>query len=288
MTASPPLNSDSGLTYRMGKDQLPGMSLDPETGLFSWLPSDDDAGRHAVTVELYNARTDEVVATGSITLLVRPMSLTLSLSAFPEQKAKAGDSFELKLSDRPMPLIGRVLRLRIMEGAPTEFRSIREPQHYAGKCRKTRKGAIEIRLKVEPILPDMEFAPGSRTDTTIVVNVETSAPVSLVPTDAEIAAADIELRELFKREIAKAKSATDRAELARQLLDRAEAQAAGAADFALLNLAAEFAERGKSTDVALDINQCRAERYQTDELLKATELLTEFRASSVTSGNRMR
>ncbi len=286
MAASPSLDTDSGLMYRMGKDQLPGMSLDPETGLFSWLPSDDDAGRHAVTVELYNARTDEVVATGSITLLVRPTSLTLSLSVFPEQKAKAGDSFELKLSDRPMPLIGRVLRLRIMEGAPIGVQIDPRSTTLRWQVPKDAKGRYEIRLKVEPILPDMEFAPGSKTDTTIVVNVESSAPVSRVPTDAEIAAADIELRELFKREMAQAKSATDRAELARQLLDRAEAQAAGAADFALLNLAAEFAERGKSTDVALDINQCRAERYQTDELLKARELLTEFRAGSVTSGQQ--
>ena len=286
MAASPPLEEGSGLTYRLSKDQLPGMSVHPETGLFEWLPSDDDAGRHAVTVELYESGTDQVLATGSITLIVLPKSLTFSLPAFTEQKARAGESFELKLSDRPMPLIGRVLRLRIMEGAPAGIQIDQRSTTLRWQVPKDAKGRYEIQLKVEPLLPDMEFAPGAKTDTTIVINVESAAPVTLVPSDAEVAAADTELRELFKREITQAKSANDRAELARQLLDRAESQTASAADFTLLNLAAEFAERGKSTDVALDINQRRAERYQTDELSKARELLSEFRVSSANSGQQ--
>ena len=286
MNASPPLDEGSGLTYRLGKDQLPGMSVHPETGLFEWLPSDDDAGRHTVTVELCESGTDKVLTTGSITLIVLPMSITFSLPAFAEQNVKAGAAFELKLSDRPMPFLGRVLRLRIMEGAPAGIQIDPRSSTLRWQVPKDATGRYEIRLKVEPWLPEMQFAPDSKTDTTIVVNVESAAPVTLIPTDAEITAADLELRELFKREIAQAKSVSDRAELARQLLDRAESQTPGAADFALLNLAAEFAERGKSTDVALDISQRRAERYQTDELSIARELLTEFRVSSATSGQQ--
>jgi len=283
MTAAPPLVKGTSLTYRLGEDQRPGMSVHPETGQFKWLPSDDDAGRHSVTVELCDSGTDKVLATGSITLIVLPMSLTFSLPAFAEQKVRAGEAFELKLSDRPMPFIGRVLQLQIMEGAPEGIQIDSQSSTLRWQVPNDAKGRYEIRLKVEPLLPELEFAPGSKTDTTIVVNVESSAPVTLIPTDAEITAADIELRELFKREIAQAKSSSDRAELARQLLDRAEGQMAGAADFALLNLAAEFAELGKSTDVALDINQRRAERYQTNELAMASQLLSQFRASSATS-----
>ena len=282
INSSPPLDKTSGLKYRLGKDQLTGMSVHPKTGLFEWLPSDGDAGRHVVTVELCESGTDKVLASGSITLIVLPMSLTFSLPAVAEQKIQAGKTFELKLSDRPMPFVGRVLKLRIMEGAPEGVRIDPRSSILSWQVPNDAKGRYEIRLKVEPLLPEMEFAPGSKTDTTIVINVESAAPVTRIPTDAEITAADIELRELFKREIAQAKSTNDRAELARQLLDRAEDQTAGAADFALLNLAAEFAERGKSTDVALDINQRRAERYQTDELSRARELLSEFRVTSAT------
>lgn len=284
--ASPPLESGSGLIYRLGKDQQPGMSVNPETGLFEWLPSDDDAGRHEVTVELCEAGTDNVVATGSITLIVLPMSLTFSLPGFTEQQARAGEAFELKLSDRPMPFLGRVLRLRIMEGAPEGVQIDPRSSTLRWQVPNDAKGRYEIQLKVEPMLPEMVFGKDSKTDTTIVVNVESAVPVTLIPTDAEIAAADIELRDLFKREIAQAKSTSDRAELARQLLDRADGQTAGAADYALLNLAAEFADRGKSIAVALEISQLRAERYQSDELSRARELFSEFRVSSATSGQQ--
>ena len=286
MTASPPPEKGRGLTYRLGKNQQPGMSINPDTGLFEWLPSDEDAGRHEVAVELCEAGTDQVLATGTITLIVLPTSLSFSLPAFTEQKVQAGEAFELKLSDRPLPLLGRVLRLRIMEGAPEGVQFEPRSSTLRWQVPSDAKGRYEIQLQVEPLLPEMEFAPGSKTDTRIVVNVESAVPEMLIPADAEIASADIELRELFKREIAQAKSTSDRAKLAQQLLDRAEGQTVGATDFALLNLAAEFAERGKSTNVALDINQLRAARYQTDELSKARGLFSAFRVSSATSGQQ--
>ena len=283
MTASPRLEKGRSLKYRLGKNQLPGMSVDPVTGLFKWLPTDDDAGRHVVTVELCESGANQALATGSITITVLPKSFKVTMPAFAEQKVQAGDAFELKLFDRHMPFLGRVLRVQIMEGAPPGCQI--DPQtRLRWQVPQAAQGRYEIGLKFESMFPEMVFAPGSKIETTIVVNVESVAPVTVIPTEAEIAAADMELRELFKREIAQAKSLHERGTLARLLFDRAEVQTAGAADFALLNLAAEFAARGKSIDVALDINQRRAERYQTDEWAKAKELLSEFRVSSVTSG----
>ena len=281
MTVSPQVSDGSDLTYRLGQDKLPGMSVNPVTGLFEWLPSDNDAGRHTVTVELFNTRSNEVLTTGSITLMVLPTSLTMTLPAFGEQTAKAGAAFELKLFDRPMPFMGRVLRLRVMEGSPAGI----EIDHRAATLRwqvpANASGRHEIRLKVEPILPDISFSPGAKTETVIIVNVDSASPTTLVPAEAEIAAAEIELRELYKRELAQAKSMSDRALLARQLLDRSDGQTRGASDFALLSLAAEFAEKSKATDVALDINRRMAERYQIEELLKAKELMTAFRPGTI-------
>ena len=175
MAASPPLAEDSGLTYRLGKDQWPGMSVHPVTGLFEWLTSDNDAGRHTVTVELCNTHTDEVLATGLLTLIVRPMPIALSLPTVAEQKTKAGEAFELKLSDRPIPFIGRVLQLRIAEGSPAGIEIDPRSATLRWQVPKDAKGRYEIRLKVEPLLQDVELAPGSKTDTTIVVNVEPAA-----------------------------------------------------------------------------------------------------------------
>ncbi|HRA86894.1 MAG TPA: protein kinase [Planctomycetaceae bacterium] len=277
MAATPLVPDGSGLTYRLGKDEQPGMSVHPVTGLFKWLPSDDDAGRHVVTVELCNTRTNDVLATGSITLVVLPVSLTLSFPAFGEQTAKAGEEFELKLTDRPKHSIGRVLRLRVMESSPAGIIIDQRAATLRWQVPPTASGRYEIRLKIEPILTELNIAPGSTTETLIVVNVEGTAPATLVPAESEIADAEKELRELYKREMAQAKSASDRALLARQLLDRSEGQTPGASDFALLNLAEETAEKCKATDVALNINRRRSERYKIDELPAAKVLMAEFR-----------
>ena len=68
------------------------------------------------------------------------------------------------------------------------------------------------------------------------------------------------------------------------MLDRGDDQTAGATDFALLNLAAEYADRGKATDVAPDVNRRRSARYQLDELPTAKQILSELRATSANAG----
>lgn len=280
VAATPSLPDGTGLTYRLGKDQLPGMSVHPTAGSFTWTPANDDAGRHSVVIELCNTRTNEVLASSRISLIVRPSSISLSLPAFAEQKAKAGEAFELKLSDRPLPFLGRVLQINVLEGAPAGIRIDPKTAMLRWQVPDDAKGRYDVKLKIEMLLPDMELSPGAQTETTIVINVDPLNSPTLVPSDEELAAAEKEIRELFKREIIQAKSVADRAALARVLLDRGVDQTAGAADFALLDLAAEYADRGKVTDVALDINRRRAARYQLDELTMAKQILSEFRATS--------
>jgi len=284
MAATPSLPEGTGLTYRLGKDHLSGMAVHPTTGLFTWTPANDDAGRHSVVIELCNTRTNEVLAASTIAMIVRPSSISLSLPAFAEQKAKAGEAFEMKLSERPMPFPGRVLQLKVLEGAPAGITIDTKAAMLRWQVPNDAKGRYEVKLKVELLLPDMELSPGAQTEATIVINVEPLTAPTLVPSDEEIAAADKEIRDLFKREIAQAKSASDRAALAGELFDRGADQTAGASDFALLNLAAEYADRSKATDVALDINRRRAARYQLDELTTAKQFLSEFRATSVNAG----
>ena len=284
MAATSSLPKGAGLTYRLGKDHLPGMTVHSTTGLFTWTPANDDAGRHSVVVQLWNKRSNEVLAASTISMIVHPSSISLSLPAFAEQKAKAGEAFELKLSDRPIPFPGRVLQLKVLEGAPAGIKIDTKAAMLSWQVPNDAKGRYEVKLKVELLLPDMELSPGAQTETTIVINVDPLTAPTLVPSDEEIAAADKEIRDLFKREIAQAKSASDRAALAQVLLDRGVDQAAGATDFALLNLAAEYADRGKATDIALDINRHRAARYQLDELPAAKQFFSEFRATSANTG----
>ena len=284
MAATPSLLEGTGLTYRLGKDHVAGMAVHPTTGSFTWTPANDDAGRHSVVIELCNTRTNEVLAASTISMIVRPSTISLSLPAFAEQKAKAGEAFEMKISDRPMPFLGRVLQLKVLEGAPAGVQIDQKTAMLRWQVPNDAEGRYEVKLKVELLLPDMELSPGAQTEATIVINVEPLTAPTLVPSDSEIAAADKEIRDVFKREIAQAKSVSDRAALAQELFDRGTNQTAGASDFALLNLAAEYADRGKATDVALDINRRRAVKYQLDELTLAKQFLSEFRATSTNAG----
>jgi hypothetical protein len=121
-------------------------------------------------------------------------------------------------------------------------------------------------------------------DLVIVVNVKNAQPkpgIPKVPPDSEVSAAEAELRELFKRELAAAKSPGERASLANQLLDRSEEQSGSAADFALLDLIDELAEKSRAADISLKANRLRAFRYETDELAAAVALAAAFRSSSI-------
>lgn len=277
MAASPTVERNHGLTYRLGKQTVTGMSVHPATGQFEWTPAEDDAGRHTVTVELCNTRTDEVLATGTVSLIVLPVSLTLALPAFPEQTAKAGEMFELQLIERPKPFIGRVLGFRLHDGSPPGVMIDQRKATLRWQVPASASGRHEIRFAIEALLPEMNLSADSTKETLIVVNIQQPMPTTLIPTQIEIAAAESELRELYKRELGQAKSVAEKAELARQLLDRTDEQTPGPSDFALLNLAAETAEKGKAIDVALAINRRRAERYQSDELSSAKELMAAYR-----------
>lgn len=282
--AMPVPDESSGLEYQLGLNQQPGMTIDAKSGLFSWTPTDDDAGRHTVAIELFDPKNSQIVAAGSIALWVLP---SISLPTFPEQVARAGEVFQMQLTDRPPKLIGRALQLRIKEGSPPGVVLDVRRGLLSWDVPKEAAGRYEIRLVLEALRPGFEFPPDAKTESLIVVNVATSSvpgsevPASLIPAEAEVKAAAEALRELFKRDLATSRSVAEKSALSRQMLERAGTQSAGADDFALLDLIAELAEKGRATDVGLEVNRLRAERYRTPELEVATKLATDFRVTSL-------
>ncbi len=145
-------------------------------------------------------------------------------------------------------------------------------------------GLYEIRVALEARIPDVPFDANAIPETLIVVEVNAPPTTPLIPPKAEIDKAREELKELFKRQIAAAKSPAERTSLADQLLQRAEEQTAGPSDFAMLDLVAEVAEKARATDVSLEINRLRAARYATAEIPVALELAKSFRVSSLSAG----
>ena len=281
IVASPAPDPTSGLIYRLGPGALPGMSLDPKTGLFTWTPPEDESGRHNIELQLYDPATSKEIARGSLIILVKP---TFSLPSFPEQTAIAGETFKLTLIDRPPKFFGRVLRIVVKEGSPPGATVDARRAILTWNVPADASGRYEIHLAPESLLPNVMMNFDQNRDLIIVVNVKNAQPkpgVPKVPPESEVSAAEAELRELFKRELAAAKSPGDRASLANQLFDRSEEQSSSAADFALLDLVDELAEKSRAIDISLKANRLRALRYDTEELTTAVELATAFRSSSL-------
>lgn len=280
IVASPIPDAATGLVYRLGPGALKGMSLDPTTGLFTWTPPQDEAGRHQVGLQLYDPATSREVARGSLIILVKP---TLSFPSFPEQTAVAGETFKLALIDRPPKHLGRASRIVVKEGSPPGATVDIARAVLTWNVPAEASGRYEIHLALESLLPNVMMNFDQNRDLVIVVNVKNAQPkpsVPKVPPQSEVSAAEAELRELFKRELAAAKSPGERASLANQLLDRSEEQSGSAADFALLDLIDELAEKSRAADTSLKANRLRALRYETDELAAAVALTAAFRSSS--------
>lgn len=283
LVASPQPAAESGFKYRLGRDALPEMRLDPASGDFEWTPGEDDAGKHVVTVDLLDSAS-KVAATGSLTLLVRPGVMNISLPQFPEQSVKAGEMLTLTLFERAPRILGRVVRLRTKEGSPPGVILDVRRGLLRWPVPKSASGRYEITIIAEPILPEIRFANDARPQTTIVVTVTPSGPavaVSKAPPEKEVEKAEGELRELYKKDIATARSVTERAALARRLLEKSFSQTPGSADFALLKIAIETAEKARATDVLLEAFQIRKDRYGIEELADATKALEECRASAL-------
>ncbi len=276
--ATPEPDTKSGLQYRLTSGQLPGMTLDSETGEFSWTPSAEEVGRNIVAVELYDVTSSKALATGSIALFVRP---SFKLPTFPEQSAKAGETFQLQLLDRPPRAFARVMQIVVKPGGPPGVVVDTRRATLSWDVPKDASGKYDIRLQLESQLPAMESGPDTQREILITVNVQAVEDASKVPPAKEVEAAEAELRELFKREIAGAKAVTEKAVLASQMLERAEDQQASAADYALLNLIAELAEKGRAADVGLRANQLRSIRYAVPELPLAVQAATSYKPSSI-------
>lgn len=283
VAASPEPPAGAGFQYRLGRDALPEMRLEPSTGNFEWTPGDDDAGKHVVTVELLDS-SSRIAATGTLTLLVRPGMMNITLPQFPEQTVKAGEVLTLQLFERTPRILGRVIRIRTKEGSPPGVILDVRRGMLRWPVPKTATGRYEITVVAEPILPEIRFANDARPQTVIVVNVSPSVatvPASKTPPEKEVEKAENELRDLYKKDLATARSVSERATLARRLLEKSFGQTPGATDFALLELSIETAEKARATDVLLEAFLLREDRYGVEELADATRALEECRSASL-------
>jgi len=284
LKVAPEPADETPVRYRLGSESLPGMQIDEKSGQFTWTPTADDFGRHNLIVHLQDSATSEVLATGTLTLVVRPERF---LPEYPEQNAVAGTMFRMPLMNRVPGFLARGLNLRLGEGSPEGVELDMRQGTLQWNVPANASGKHEIRLLLESAVPRLNIPSES---TTIVVRVKSSSPSTAVetgknvPDPAEVAKAMEELRESLKREIAGARTSAERSLLAVALLDKAIDEPHGAANLALLDLVTEVAQKAKASEVLFELARMRSERYGTDEIELTVPLAEEFRPQSVGNG----
>ena len=270
--------------YSIVKGLMPGMILDAETGAFTWIPSDNQVGRHQISVQVKDTATEQILATASYELRVAPSTFEVTLPDFPVQNATAGERFQMRLIPRLTP--GRLRGIRIRpDGNPPQGVTIDMPSAtLSWDVPATASGRTEIRLVAEPLLPDAEFSSDSKTETIVIINVQPAStgntPINL-PVEGDVKAAESNLREVYKRELAAARTPSARMELARIILTRCLNQESGADDFAMLNIASDLAERARAADVILEVRHLRNKRYGVSELDKIDDVFMTFSRSAL-------
>jgi serine/threonine protein kinase len=273
--------TDVGAAFRVSSGIVDGMNLDPTTGSLTWVPTESGVGRHDVRVELYDVKSDVVLADTTVRIVVAPSMLSLKLPDFPVQQVVAGERFELLLVSRQPRMLMRAVRLVLGENAPEGVQLDSRLTKLSWDIPKTVSGRVEIELIAQPAGPRIEFSPDSRLSTTIVLQVESAAPQTRIPAEADVASAEGELRELFRRELTTARTSTARAAFSARLLERSYGQPTSASDFALLNLAFELADRGNAFGLLFEIELRRSERYGTDERPRLLPSLARLRRNNL-------
>jgi serine/threonine protein kinase len=269
--------------YRITAGKRPGMRIRPDTGQFHWVPSLKDAGSHEVNVELNDKTTGRKLASATVRIVVQSTPVTLTWPEIPIQSATAGQLFEMVVpSPTSLPDPGGLVRCRIdNQAAPgavfeTGSRTLKWmiPESISGR--------VEIPLIAEPATAELEFTPDSKPRAVIVISVQPSRPVSRSPSSDQIAAAESKLRESMRRELAQARTTSARSEMAHRLFEQSLNQTPDAADYALLKIVDELAEKSRSWDLLFETGLLRARRFGIDELPTAMKTASEIRRSSVT------
>lgn len=287
----------SGRLYFALREGAPAaVQMDPETGEIVWQVSPvQTPAEYEIPFCLkheHNARQRDVAAAVLRVRVVSrmqapvagpPEPLQFAFPELPDQRVVAGQLLDLSLTTLLPEALQQQVRLKLAGPVPPGVSIQQLEQRLTWKIPESAVGRHVIQLAAESLRPDRPFSVDSRTTGSLVLDVTAARPVSLAPDAAAVAAAEAEIREVFRRELAQARTPAARLELAALLLERSLPATAGAADFAMLNVATEQAEKARAPDVLLEINHLRSERYQLDELPAATGIAAEMRRAGLSA-----
>lgn len=281
------------LTYHLTGKVPDGLTIHQKSGLLTWKPTAADFGRYTVNATVSDAGANDLLDEQRVIILVLPTTIADVLPSMKKQKAQAGKPFQFRFPESDVPRLSRVSSSRVIEFAekPTAGMSIAPDNSvFLWDVPENATGIVKVPFKAR-----MEFGPTRRDRNlkgTAVLEIEVAAttpppPSDTLPSAEEIEPALAELRNTYKQRLAAARSIPQKAVLAAQLIDLTHEAEKGVADAALLELIeTDLATRARAIDVMFDIAAVRAERYGTDELAAAAEIVPQYRRTTADPGQQ--
>ena len=242
---------------------------------FKWQTTAKNVGTHSFWIKLVND-VDEVLSEQRFMITVNgPRSIRL-----PAQVATVGQEFLLRPNIRLRQLVGTNAKLKLTSG-PDGLSLTNNRISWTPIPSEIGRHVVEaeiIRKDNQQMLGTVSF----------VVKVNgAQSDRSSVPDEKQLIAAREKIDELFKREIAAARTLPTRRELSRKLFDRAIEMEPGAQSYALLDLSREMAVRGRDYPAAIDCVRELQSDFDVDGLAILLDSLGAMRTRDLESTDRI-
>ncbi|MFK7819065.1 MAG: protein kinase [Planctomycetaceae bacterium] len=275
------LNTDNAkVEFKLAGNPPSGLSLDDQTGVFSWTPSNQQVGRQPISVQLVDPKDDRIVDTATCSVLVLPGEVPRML-VFPDQTVEAGKTLSLMLPDIAAKRIPARATWALSKPHPG-VRLGRRSGRFEWEVPRDEEGATTFQFEISS---PRKSGPASLKVIVTPSKTLTSQPRSAAPDSTAVAAAEAEIKKLFKREFAQ-RGLTSKRALAAKLLNQAREEDSNPQRFALLKLGFETAREGKAYATGCEIADEMNRRYSTDSVEKIVELLDGFRARTATDRDK--
>lgn len=273
----------SPLRFQLAPGHPSGSRIDPLTGRFEWTPHSRTPPGETTVLFLVSTQSNPKTHTAqAVRIRIRPAAPTLQIAELPALKVQPGETARTTLKATGAPADSKPIFEFLTQPPDGATLNARTGEFTWQPESSVAAGLYNLAVRVR-----VEGAPGQEATGRIAVQVadSTSNPGSdtvssensVGPTEAEILKGEQLARELFRREIATARSISDRVGLASRLLTRAKSAGDSTLALGLFRLAREFALKGRSVAIALEAVRISASRFNADLVAETRECLATYK-----------
>lgn len=274
----------SPLRFQLAPGAPQGALINRQSGEFEWTPpASSSPGPQTVLVLVSTQSNPKTHTAQAIRINVLPARPQLKLAELPELKVAPGATLRETLRATGVPN-GTKLEFEFLTPPPDGATLDPQSGEFSWKTPESlAAGKFEIGIRVGVAEDSERVATGKLVVIVAAAGTPGTNPGTVGsvqptgPSEKEIAEAEQQARELFRREIMTARSVSERVDLAARMLRRAKEAGETSLALGLLHLAREYALKGRSVAIALEAVRIGSRRFGEDLVLQTTECLAAFR-----------